>query len=299
MLPSGPDTSAQALRLMPILFVLIWSTGWIVAGFAMPHAEPITFLVVRFAIAGALILAFALIVRAPWPDSPAAFLHALLSGVLLHAAYLGPVYWAIAKGLPTGISAILAAIQPILTAFLAPLIIAERVSARQWLGILLGAAGLGLVLLPKLVGIPADAVRASVVLLVVNALGMVSVTLGSLHQKRFVTGDLRTISVVQYAGAVLALAPVMLMTERMQIDWTPAFTGALVWSVVVISLGAITLYQLMIRRGAVAKAASLIYLVPPVAVLQSFLYFGETLTPVQMAGMVVTVIGVALATRAR
>jgi drug/metabolite transporter (DMT)-like permease len=299
MLPAGPDASTQALRLMPILFVLIWSTGWIVAGFAMPHAEPITFLVVRFAIAGALILGFALIVRAPWPDSPASFLHALLSGLLLHAAYLGPVYWAIEAGLPTGISAILAAIQPILTAFLAPLILAERVSARQWLGILLGAGGLLLVLLPKLVGIPADQVKASLLVLLVNALGMVSVTLGSLHQKRYVRGDLRTVSVIQYAGAVLVLGPIMLASETMRIDWTPAFVGALAWSVVVISLGAITLYQLMIRRGAVARAASLIYLVPPVAVLQSWLFFGETLSLVQIAGMVVTVAGVALATRAR
>jgi drug/metabolite transporter (DMT)-like permease len=293
---SASPASALPLRLMPALFVLIWSTGWIVAGFAMPHAEPITFLVVRFVLAGLLIAGFALAVRAPWPAGPAAG-HAAMSGVLMHAVYLGPIYWAIANGLPTGISAILAAIQPILTALLAPILLGERVSGRQWLGIGLGTAGLSLVLSPKLVGLTPDLLSATIWLLVVNALGVASVTLGALYQKRYVTGDLRTVSVLQYAGAVAILVPAMLAMETMRIDWAPAFVGALAWSVIAISIGGIALFQIMIRRGAVSKAASLIYLVPPVAVLQSFLFFGEVLTPVQLAGMAVTVIGVALATR--
>jgi drug/metabolite transporter (DMT)-like permease len=293
---AAPDA---ALRLLPIVFVMIWSTGWIIAGFAMPHAEPLVFLIIRFGLAGVILALAALVIGATWPASRAAWGHGLVTGVLLHAAYLGPVYWVIAQGLPTGISALLAAIQPILTAILAPVLIGERITARQWLGIGLGAVGLAMVLAPKLLGVSPDVLRATVWLIAFNALGMVSVTLGSLYQKKFVAGgDLRTITVVQYLAAVAVLLPFSLMTERWVIDWAPAFIGALVWSVFAVSIGAIGLYLWLIRRGAVSKAAALIYLVPPIAVLQSWLFFGETLTAVQIAGMIVTVAGVALTTRA-
>ena len=290
------SSSSALLRAAPALFVLIWSTGWISARFGAPYADPLSFLVLRYIIAGALLSGLAAAVGAPWPRGRAA-LHAAMSGVLLHAIYLGGVWWAIAQGLPAGISGLIAAVQPILTACLAPILAGERVTRLHWTGIGLGFAGIALVLEPKVLGVTSS-VSGLVWPIIVNILAMVSVTFGTFYQKRFVqSGDLRCVTALQYAGAALATAPVALLTENVRFDWNETLILTMAWSVLALSMGAIGLLLLLIRNGAVYRAAALIYLVPPAVAFEAYLLFGETMLPLQIAGMAVAAIGVALATR--
>jgi drug/metabolite transporter (DMT)-like permease len=290
--------SAWAVRLAPALFVFLWSTGWISARAAAPHADPLTFLAVRYGLAGVAMVALCAAMRAPWPTTPAARGHALVSGVLLHAGYLGPVWYAVAEGVPAGVSGVIAGSQPLLTALFAQLLIGEQISRRQWAGVVLGFLGILLVLAPKLAVAASADLAALQWPLIVNGFGMISVTLGTFYQKRFLaTGDLRTMAAWQYVGAAAATAPLAYLLEPMRLDWTWQSTLTMAWAVLAISLGAILLLLWLIRNGAVSRAASLIYLVPAAVVFEAWLLFGETVTPVQMAGVAVTVGGVALAVR--
>ena len=292
MIPPRVGTLLRAA--VPAAFVFLWSTGWIVARFSADHADPLTFLAARFALAGLAIFAFALLARAGWPARRADWLHALVSGVLLHGLYLGGVWWAIRQGLPASISALIAAVQPILTALLAPALAGERIGRNQWLGLALGFLGIGIVLEPKLAGV--DALGLAPVL--ANLAAMASVTLGSFYQKRYVrSGDLRSIAGLQYAGALLFVLPLAALVEPMRIDWNATMIVVMAWSVFGLSIGAIALYLLLIRSGEVSGAARLIYLVPPTAAVQAWFFFGETFSPVQLAGMALTVAGVVLAGR--
>ncbi len=185
------------LRLAPSLFVAIWSTGWVSARYGADYADPLTFLSARFVLAFAAMLVIIGFSRAEWPKGRG-ILHAMMSGVLLHALYLGGVWWAIAHGVPTGISGLVAAIQPILTAFLAPLILRERIGPLQWAGIFLGFAGIVFVLEPKLSVIDPAHLAETLEPLAINMLAMVSVTFGTFYQKRFIPkGDLRTVTAPQ------------------------------------------------------------------------------------------------------
>jgi drug/metabolite transporter (DMT)-like permease len=286
------------LRLAPAMFVFLWSTGWISARAAAPHADPLTFLAARYALAGIAMAALCVTMGATWPRERSAVGHALVSGVLLHAGYLGPVWYAVAQGVPTGISGVLAASQPLLTALFARALIGETITPRQWAGIGVGFAGILLVLAPK-VALAASADLAALRWpLYVNALGMISVTLGTFYQKRFLpTGDLRTMAAWQYVGAAAATAPAAFLFEPMRLEWTWQSTLTMAWAVIAISIGAILLLLWLIRNGAVSRAATLIYLVPPAVVIEAWLLFGETITPLQVVGVVVTVAGVALAVR--
>ena len=285
------------LKIAPGLFVLIWSTGWISARFAAPYADPLTFLSLRYACAGAILAAFAFATGTVWPRGKAAG-HAAFSGVLLHAIYLGGVWWAIAHGLPAGISGLIAAVQPILTALLAPRLIGETITKRQWLGIALGFGGIVLVLWPKLARLSGAALTAALEPLAINVLAMVSVTFGTFYQKKYLqTGDLRTVTTLQYLGAVAVTLPVAFFTEPMRIAWNTVMVLNLAWAVLALSIGAIGLLLLLIRRGAVSRAAALIYLVPPAVAVEAFFLFGETMSPLQALGMAVTATGVALAVR--
>ena len=296
-------TSMQAIiavfnRSIPFLFVFLWSTGWIVARYSADYADPLTFLASRFALAAIVLLVFALLARAEWPQNRAEWGHALFSGVLLHAIYLGAVWWAIRQGVPASISALIAALQPILSTLLAPALMGERIKTLRWLGVLLGLAGLSLVLSPKLIGVSPQILQGNAWPLAVNCLGMAAVTLGSFYQKRFIaTGDLRSVTVLQYAGAILVILPLAWLLEPMRIVWNPLMAAVMAWSVLALSIGAIGLYLLLIRRGEVARSAQLIFLVPPTASLQAWWLFGEQLSALQIAGMALTVCGVALASQ--
>ena len=285
-------------RLTPIIFVFLWSTGWIIARYSADYADPLTFLVVRYLCAGLVLFAYALLAGATWPKSATEWGHALASGVLLHALYLGGVWWAIRQGLPASVSALIAALQPILTALFAPWLVGERVRPLQWLGVTLGFLGILLVLSPKLAGVAPGALGTVLAPIAVNVVAMLSITLGSFYQKRHIhSGDLRTVTVLQYAGAIAATLPAAYLIEPMRIEWNGVMIAVLAWSVLAVSIGAIAMLLLLIRRGEVSRSAQLIYLVPPTAAMQAFALFGETLGPAQLVGMAAAVAGVALASR--
>lgn len=295
---SNPSPSLL-LRLAPALFVAIWSTGWVSARYGADYSDPLTFLSARFALAVVAMLIIIVASRAEWPKGRG-ILHAMMSGVLLHALYLGGVWWAIAHGVPTGISGLVAAIQPILTAFLAPMILREQIGRLQWAGIFLGFCGIALVLEPKLSTIDPAHLRDALGPLLINMLAMVSVTFGTFYQKRFIPkGDLRTVTALQYAGAFLVVTPLAFLLEPMRMEWNIQLIAVMVWSVLALSLGAIGLLLLLIREGAVSRAAALIYLVPPSVAVEAYFAFGETMQMLQLAGLGLTVLGVALATRRR
>lgn len=294
---SSSSPSSLFLRAAPVIFVAIWSTGWVSARYGADYSDPMTFLSLRFAFAFVAIGVIAVLGRAEWPRG-LGLVHGLISGVLLHAIYLGGVWYAISKGVPAGISGLIAAIQPILTAALAPLLLRERIGPLQWIGIAAGFLGIALVLTPKLSSLDLDTLGIVAAPLLINALAMVSVTAGTFYQKRFIPkGDLRAITALQYVGAFVVVTPVAYLTEPMHVSFTLGFWLVMAWSVFALSFGAIGLLLLLIRRGAVSRAAALIYLVPPSVAIEAYFAFGETLAVVQLIGMALTVVGVALATR--
>jgi drug/metabolite transporter (DMT)-like permease len=277
----------------PAAFVVLWATGFIGARYAMPWCEPFLFLAVRFAIAGAIIAAASTVARIEWPKRSTA-IHAIISGSLIHGVYLGAVFWAIRNGLPAGMSALIVGIQPLLTALMAGAALKESVTAKHWAGLITGLIGIALVLSPKLTfageGVNAATLSASV-------LAVLAVSAGTIWQKRFVTGaDLRGTTAFQYLGAFLVAAVMSSMFENGQYALSGELVFAMIWLVGVLSIGAIFLLMRLIRDGAVSKVASLFYLVPAVTALMAWALFDETLNGLQIAGMLVTAFGVAMAT---
>jgi len=295
-MPTESPTSAAFDRAAPIVFVLLWSTGWIVARYSADYADPLTFLCFRFGGAGAAIFAIAFLARASFPRSRAEIGHALVSGVLLHAVYLGGVWWAVRQGVPASISALLAAVQPIATALLAPALLGEKTSVRRLSGVALGLVGLSFVLWPKLATASFGAAAAWPI--AVNIIAMFGATAGFFYQKRFQpSGDLRAIAGLQYVGALAATLPAAYLIEPMHVEWNATMALVLVWSVAALSIGAIWLLLLLIRHGEVSRAAQLIYLVPPTSAAQAYFLFGEELSAWQLLGMAITAAGVAVANR--
>jgi len=277
------------LNALPGLFVLLWSTGFVSAKYGLPYAEPLTFLLLRFVFVIALMLPLALVMRAAWPGSMAQFAHVAVAGVLMQGGYLGGVFCSIHLGMSAGVSALIVGIQPILTAFASAPLFGERLRARQWLGLILGFCGVLLVVLGRsaLSGITPATLALAV-------LALLSITAGTLYQKRYCgTVDLRSGSVIQFGAAGVVVLPLALAFESMQVNWTGEFIATLAWLVLVLSIGAISLLYVLIRKGAATKVASFFYLVPPTTALMAYAMFGETLGTVAMAGMVLAAIGVA------
>lgn len=289
---AGPSPLGRA---MPLLFVGIWATGFLVARLVAPHVEPLTFLSARYVLSASLFALIAAWTRAAWPGTARAWRDALVVGVLLQGIYLGGVFWAARHGMPAGIAALVTGLQPLLTALLAFPMLGERVGLRRWLGIGMGFAGAVLVLLPSLgpvggVGAPALASCLA---------AMVAITLGTIWQKRTASAaDLRTNACVQFLGAAAVTIPLAWLTEDGRFDGGWQAWAGLLWSVIGLSFGAISLLLILIKRGAVAGVASLFYLVPPVVAALAFLLFGEHLGAVQVGGMVLAAAGVAVASRA-
>lgn len=280
-------------RAAPALFVLLWSTGFIGGKLGLPYAEPLTFLLWRMGLVAIVLALVSLWTRAPWPRGWGAISRIAMAGLLVHGAYLGGVFGALAQGVPAGSVALIVGLQPLLTAAVAGPLLGERVSRRQWLGFGLGLAGVTAVVWEKLalnIGTPLGLGLAGIALLGISA--------GTLFQKRYCTDmDLRTGTCIQYAATGLALALLAPWVESMHIDWTGEFIFALAWLCVVLSVGAIFVLFALIRRGAASKVASLFYLTPPVTALMAWILFGETLGALALAGMALTAVGVALVLR--
>jgi drug/metabolite transporter (DMT)-like permease len=281
-------------RLAPFLFVFLWSTGFIGAKFGLPHAEPLSFLLVRYATVIVLMATLSVATRARWPAAPRAWLHIAVTGVLVHGVYLGGVFVAISRGLPAGITSLVVGLQPILAGIGAGVLLGETVSPRQWAGLGLGFAGVTMVLSGKLgLGGSVDGLAPMVVPAV---LALAGITSGTLYQKRFCPAfDLRSGAVIQFASAAIATLPLAAATESFRIDWSGEFLFALGWLVLVLSLGAISLLNVLIRHGTAINVARLFFLVPPATALIAYGVFGETLDAIALAGMAVAVAGVYLA----
>jgi drug/metabolite transporter (DMT)-like permease len=272
----------------PGVFVVLWASGFIGAKFGLPYAEPLTFLTLRMALVGLLIGTVVLLTRPPWPNRDGV-LHSAVTGVLVHALYLGGVFVALEQHLPAGLVALVVSLQPVLTTTLANRWLGERVVARQWIGLLLGIVGVALIVQDKAAG---DTTALGWTAAVVGLVGM---TIGTLYQKHFGASiDWRPGFLIQYAAAGTVLAIGALLFETRMVAWTPQFLFALAWLVFVLSFGAIWLLYFLIRRQAAARVLSLFYLTPPVTALMAYFAFGERLDPLALVGMAVCVAGVFL-----
>jgi drug/metabolite transporter (DMT)-like permease len=280
------------VKAMPALFVLIWSTGFIVARYGMPYAPPMKFLVMRYAFSIACFLPWIFLARVKWPDNRTQWAHLAVTGIFMHAGYLGGVWAAVKAGMGSGLSALIVGLQPVLTAlWLAST--GGKIALRQWAGLALGFLGLVLVVSRKFgQGGEADWVNLSFA-----TAALFSITLGTLYQKRFLAPcDVRTANAVQLGAAFLMTLPLaMLEVETMQ--WNIELAGALAWSVLALTLGGSSLLYLLIQRGAAASVASLMYLVPPVTAFIAWLLFAEPITAVTIGGTILTAVGVALVVR--
>lgn len=292
--PGGGAAERFILRAMPLVFVLVWSTGFIVARYGMPHSPPMKFLALRYALSIACFSLWIALSRAAWPKGRAQWQHLAVTGVLMHAGYLGGVWAAVKAGLGAGAVALIVGLQPLLTALWvsaqaeAPLH-RERVGPRQWAGLAMGFAGLALVLGPKL-----GKGELSILTLGLALGALLSITAGTLYQKRHVEPcDVRTASWVQLVAALLATAPLALL-ETQSMDWQPELLGALAWSVLALTLGGASLLYLLIQRGAATSVTAWLYLVPPCTAVLAWALFGEPLSPQVLAGFALTAAGVAL-----
>ena len=287
----SPSSNPLSVRLMPVLFVWLWSTGFIGAKYGLPYAEPFTLLAIRMLITLLALGGLALLLRTQWPSLPLAG-HTALVGVLIHGLYLGGVFYAIEGGMPAGLASLIVGLQPLLTSLAAVVFLGERVRWRQWLGLALGLLGVLLVLSEKLGGVASGFPLWTLAWALV---ALVAISLGTVYQKRFCVGiELIPATFIQYCAALALFSVGSLALETQAIEWHPQFIFALGWLVLGLSVGAILLLLALIRSGAASQVASLFYLVPPVTALQAYLLFDERFGPVAITGGLMTVLGVAL-----
>ncbi len=281
------------VQAMPVVFVLIWSTGFVVARLGMPHAPPFSFLAWRYGLSALLFGAWVLLAGAAWPRDRAQLGHLAVTGVLMHGVYLGGVWAAVKAGLGAGTVALIVGLQPVLTAlWVSQRSAAPAVGRRQWLGLALGLAGLFLVVAERLGAGHATAANVAMALA-----ALAGITAGTLYQKRWLAPcDVRSASFVQLLAALVVTLPLALLeTEAM--DWQRDLWLAMAWSVVALTLGASSLLYLLIQRGAATQVSSLMYLVPPCTAVMAWLMFDETITARMLGGLVLTAVGVWLVVR--
>lgn len=285
---------------MPVVFVLIWSTGFIVAKYGLPYAPPLTFLAIRYFLSIVCFLVWIAIARAAWPQSRQQWLHLAVTGVLMHAAYLGGVWVAVKAGMGSGLTALIVGLQPVLTALWVSWIAqpgegeeSAKVSKRQWAGLALGLGGLLLVVSRKF----GTGTEVTALTLACTVFALFSITAGTLYQKRFMKPtDVRTANVIQLAAAFVVTLPLALF-ETEAITWNAHFLGAMAWSVLALTLGGSSLLYLLIQRGAATSVTSLLYLVPPTTALMAWVLFDEPITVVTIIGTALTALGVSLVVR--
>ena len=277
----------------PLIFVLIWSSGFIVARYGMPHAEPMTFLLIRFVLVLMLLIPIAFLLHRPWP--PVALgLRIAIAGLLLQAGYLGGVWAAVREGMTAGLVALIMGLQPILTAAFLSLL-RERIHPIQWLGLAMGLTGVGLVVATKV-----SLTGLTTLSLGLSAIALASITIGTLYQKRACPDfDLMTGMSIQFVAAALVCLPFVFFLETRVINWHPEFVFSMAWSVLAISIGAISLLFVLIREGAATNVTSLLYLTPPTTAAMAWVLFDEPITLITLLGTLTTVVGVWLVTRTK
>ena len=296
---NSTESTASWVKHMPAVFVLIWSTGFIVARFGMPHAPPFSFLWFRYAFSIACFLIWIQWARVRWPQDQREWLHLSMTGVLMHAGYLGGVWAAVKAGMGSGLSALIVGLQPVLTAIWLSThgdTTHNAVSRRQWMGLMLGFCGLLLVVWRKLTqGSAMD--HVTMVNLGFAVMALFSITLGTLYQKRFVKPcDVRTATTVQLMAAMLVTTPLALL-ESEPVQWHAELVGAMAWSVLGLTLGGSSLLYLLIQKGAAASVTSLMYLVPPSTAIMAWILFDEPITVVTLVGIALTAWGVSWVVR--
>lgn len=278
---------------VPALFVWLWSTGFIGAKYGLPFAEPFTLLLIRMLLTLTLLGGLAWFLGARWPGWRGAG-HLAVTGLLVHGCYLGGVYYAIDGGMPSGIISLIVGLQPLVTSAAAILVLHEKVSPRQWLGLTLGLVGVCLVLLEKF-GINGTGGGFPAWTLAWAALSLTGISLGTVYQKRRGTAaDLVSGTLIQYAAAASLFAIGAFTLETREVEWALPLMLSMAWLVLGVSIGAILLLMWLIRRGAASQVASLFYLVPPVTALEAYVLFGEQLGLIAMAGGGLSILGVAL-----
>ncbi len=286
------------IRSAPLIFVVLWSTGFIGAKYGTNHAEPFTFLALRFGLTLAILLPAIFIFLKP-DVRGRQFLHSMVSGFLVHGLYLGAVFFAIDRGMPAGISALIVSLQPFVTALIAWFMLGERISLLKIVCFLVALFGVFLVLFPDL-DLGAAIPGVNQVTLVASFVAVIGISLGAVYQKRYVTSlDLAVSTTGQFIGAVIPLLVLAWVLETGEINWNGELIFAMLWLVLVLSIGTVALLMYLIRSGSAAATASLFFLVPVSAALFAWVLFDEQLGPVQIAGGLLAVLAVGLASRLR
>ncbi|MEH6525668.1 MAG: DMT family transporter [Sneathiella sp.] len=288
--PAATSPETPFLLAMPIVFVFLWSTGFIGAKLGLPYVEPLTFLATRFGICFLIMLPVILFTKTIWPNRWQDFGHISVSGLLMHGGYLGFVFLSIDQGVPAGISSLIVGIQPLIVAALAGVLLGEVVSGRQWAGLLLGLAGVFLVVFNKL-----SLGQGTTFGMGLSFIALFSIALGTLYQKKFCAQmNLKSGNFIQFIAAGLYFYALSLIFEEGDIIWHGELVFAMGWLVIVLSFGAVTLLYMLLRTGAAANVSSLFYLTPPCTAIVAYFLFDETLGPLSLLGMAVAVVGVAL-----
>ncbi len=268
------------------VFIIIWSTGFIIAKYGMPYSEPMTFLAMRFAGVLLILFPFVLWFKAPWPTWQQAK-HIAVAGAFIQFLYLGGVWLSVRQGMPAGLSALIVGLQPILTAIFAS-ILAEKVTRAQWVGLLLGLLGVFLVVYAKI-----DTTGVSLMNLLFNIVALIAITGGTIYQKKFCPQfDLRTGSMIQFATSAVLASIGAYFFETGQVEWSIQMIGSLLWGILCISIGAMTLLFLLIQKGNATKVSSLMYLTPPTTALMAWILFDEKLSILIIIGTVISMLGV-------
>lgn len=291
--PSSP--APLLIAAMPAVFVLIWSSGFVVARLGMPHAPPLGFLAWRYALSLVAFVLWIAVARPAWPQGRGQWLHLAVTGMLMQAGYLGGVWAAVKYGLSAGTAALITGLQPVLTALWVSYTGEERpLLRRQWAGLAAGFLGVLLVVWHKLGGHEVSLATLGCVLF-----ALACITVGTLYQKHHVRPvDVRTANTVQLAAALVVTLPLALL-EHEAIDPAPGFIAAMGWAVLVSTVGGSSLLFMLIARGAASKVTSLFYLVPSCTAVMAWALFGEPLSPLTLSGLALTALGVWLVVRAR
>jgi len=281
------------MRLLAAYFVIVWGGGFVASRYALQFAAPFTYIGVRYAIAFTVaMLAFGL--RARWPGSRAQWGHVAIAGLLSHAGYLGGSHYAQRWGLSASVTALVLALQPLATALVMSRWLHERLAPRQMIGVAVGLAGVALVVVQRV-----DSGAISLASLMAASWALLCVTAGTLYQRQFCSGvDLRSAVCIHFAATALLMLPLGWLVEGFDIQWSPQIAGSLVYHVLLASIGAYSIFHLLLRRGQATGVTSLLYLTPPVAALAEWAVFRVVPTPLMWAGMAIACIGVAMVTQA-